>query len=80
VVGTGAGTLVEVQGTGERRSFQRAEMDALMDLALRGIAQLVAAQEEVLRPLLSEVAEVAARGRRRVAPPKPERDLYGPPG
>ncbi len=79
VVATGGGTLVEVQGTGERRSFRRDEMDALLDLAMQGIDELVAAQAAVLQPLLAEVMEVLARGRRRGAPPKPERDLWGPP-
>ena len=80
VVATAGGSLVEIQGTGERRSFRRAEMDALIDLALQGIAQLAAVQAEVLGPTLQAVAEVRGRGHRRQAPPKPERDLWGPPG
>jgi ribonuclease PH len=79
VVATGGGTLVEVQGTGERRSFRRAEMDALLDLALAGIGELAAAQAAVIQPLMSEVSEVLARGKRRGAAPKPERELWGPP-
>jgi ribonuclease PH len=80
VVATAAGALVELQGTGERRSFERREMDALLDLAQSGIAQLAAAQSAAIAPLMSEVEEVRARGARRQAPPKPERDLWGPPG
>ncbi len=80
VVATAGGSLVEIQGTGERRSFRREEMDALVDLAMQGIAQLAAVQAEALRPAMLEVAEVRARGQRRPAPPKPERDLWGPPG
>ncbi len=80
VVGTAAGALVEVQGTGERRSFERREMDSLLDLALGGIARLAAAQSAAVAPLMQEVEEVRARGTRRPAPPKPERDLWGPPG
>lgn len=79
VVATAGGSLVEIQGTGERRSFQRTEMDALVDLAMRGIAQLAAVQAAVLEPTLREVAEVRGRSNRRPAPPKPERDLWGPP-
>jgi ribonuclease PH len=80
VVATAGGAIVEVQGTGERRSFQRQEMDALLDLALRGIAELAAAQQAALQPILQAVAEVRARGgQRRQAQPKPERDLWGPP-
>ena len=44
IVATDTGTLVEVQGTGERRSFLRAEMDALLDLAMQGIGDLAAVQ------------------------------------
>jgi ribonuclease PH len=79
VVATAGGSLVEIQGSGERRSFRREEMDALVDLAMQGIAQLAAVQAEALRPAMLEVAEVRARGPRRPAPPKPERDLWGPP-
>ena len=48
VVGTDAGTFVEVQGTAEGKPFDRAAMDGLMDLASAGLEQLVAAQTEIL--------------------------------
>jgi ribonuclease PH len=48
VVGTDAGTFVEVQGTAEGRPFDRAAMDELIDLASSGLQQLFAAQAEVL--------------------------------
>jgi ribonuclease PH len=48
VVMTGAGGYVEVQGTAEGKPFSRAELDALLDLAEGGIAQIVARQREVL--------------------------------
>ena len=48
VVMTGAGKLVEVQGTAEQGTFERAELDALMDLATVGIAALTAEQEKAL--------------------------------
>jgi ribonuclease PH len=48
VVMTGAGALVEVQGTADREPFSSAELGALLDLARRGIAELVAAQRQVL--------------------------------
>jgi ribonuclease PH len=52
VVMTGAGHFVEVQGTAEGAAFTRVELDALLDLATRGIARLVAAQKAALsRPL-----------------------------
>ena len=48
VVGTDAGTFVEVQGTAEGRPFDRAAMDGLIDLASAGLEQLFAAQAEIL--------------------------------
>jgi ribonuclease PH len=48
VVMTGAGHFVEVQGTAEGAAFTRAQMDALLALASRGIADLVAAQKRSL--------------------------------
>jgi len=79
VVATAGGALVEIQGTGEKRSFQRAEMEALVDLAFGGIAELVTAQNEALAPTLAEVKQVLAKGNRRQAPPKPEKDMWGRP-
>jgi ribonuclease PH len=48
VVMTGAGAFVEVQGTAEGAAFTRAQMDALLLLAERGIAELVHAQRAAL--------------------------------
>jgi len=48
VVMTGAGHFVEVQGTAEGHPFTRAEMSALLDLATRGIAELVRLQRAAL--------------------------------
>jgi len=45
---TGAGRLVEVQATAERRAFERAELDALLDLAQSGVAELVRLQRAAL--------------------------------
>jgi ribonuclease PH len=48
VVGTDAGTFVEVQGTAEGKPFDRTAMDGLLDLATAGLDQLFAAQAEIL--------------------------------
>ena len=48
VVMTDAGGLIEVQGTAEGHAFSRAELNALLDLAGSGIAQLCAAQRAAL--------------------------------
>jgi ribonuclease PH len=44
VVMTGAGNFVEVQGTAEGVAFTRKEMDSLLALAEKGIAELVQLQ------------------------------------
>jgi len=48
VVMTEGGGIIEVQGTAEGTPFSRADMQAMLDLAQRGIAQLVAAQRAAL--------------------------------
>jgi len=48
VVGTDAGTFVEVQGTAEGKPFDRTAMEGLMDLASSGLERLFAAQAEIL--------------------------------
>ena len=49
VVMLAGGGLVEVQGTGERTTFSRADLNAMLDLAEGGIRQLVDAQQAALR-------------------------------
>src|SRR5450432_3332975 len=48
VVGDEAGKLIEVQGTAEHATFDRAQLDAMLDLALAGIKQLVVAQKKAI--------------------------------
>jgi ribonuclease PH len=48
VVVTGEGAFVEVQGTAEGAPFRRRELDAMLDLALSGCAQLAKLQSEAL--------------------------------
>ncbi|MFT4189045.1 MAG: ribonuclease PH [Aeromicrobium sp.] len=48
VVMTGSGSFVEVQGTAEGAPFDKAELDALLDLAATGCAQLTRWQHEAL--------------------------------
>ena len=44
VVMTGSGKIVEVQGTAEGDPFDRNQLDRMLDLATKGIAELVAEQ------------------------------------
>ncbi len=48
VVATGAGHLVELGSTAERGQFTRAQLDAMLDLGLKGVAELVAIQKRAL--------------------------------
>jgi ribonuclease PH len=48
VVCTGSGDFVEVQGTAEGAPFNRSELDALLDLAVAGCAQLAQFQKAAL--------------------------------
>jgi ribonuclease PH len=48
VVMTAAGGFVELQGTAEGAAFTRQEMNALLDLAEKGIGELLAAQKTAL--------------------------------
>lgn len=47
LVGTDAGGIVEVQGTGERSTFSRAQLDGLLDMGQAAIERLVAIQNDV---------------------------------
>ncbi len=48
VVATGSGRFVEVQGTGEEATFDRAELDQLLDLSLVGIRRIAEAQRKAI--------------------------------
>jgi ribonuclease PH len=43
-----AGLLVEVQGTGEKAPFSRAEFDQLLTLAEQGIGEIMTVQEQIV--------------------------------
>lgn len=48
VVMTGGGRLIEVQGTAEHGSFERSELDLLLDLATKGVAEIASRQSSAL--------------------------------
>ncbi|MBF0142350.1 MAG: ribonuclease PH [Magnetococcales bacterium] len=45
---TGSGGIIEIQGTAERGTFDRATLNTMLDLAQSGIAELVRLQRQVL--------------------------------
>ncbi|MBP3894486.1 MAG: ribonuclease PH [Atopobiaceae bacterium] len=47
LVGTADGRIIEVQGTGEKTPFDRAQLDALLDLGQAGVADLIRIQSDV---------------------------------
>ena len=47
LVGTADGRIVEVQGTGERSTLDRRQLDELLDLCQGGVARLTELQSEV---------------------------------
>lgn len=58
VIRTGAGNLVEVQGTGEHGTFTRKELNELLDLAEAATDELMAIQRETLGDLANKVGKV----------------------
>lgn len=49
VIGTEEGEFIEIQGTGEQSPFNRAELNELLDLAQKGIKQMVQIQKDSLK-------------------------------
>ncbi|MDE2121676.1 MAG: ribonuclease PH [Betaproteobacteria bacterium] len=49
VVGTGSGSLIEVQGTAEGEPFSRAQLDAMVDAAQRALLSIHELQRQALR-------------------------------
>ena len=47
------GSLVEVQGTAEGHTFTRKELDKMLDVAKKGIEEIIKAQKKALKNLLS---------------------------
>jgi len=52
IVMTSGGEFIEIQGTAERKTFARPQMDKMLDLAEAGIRDLVAIQKELLKNVL----------------------------
>ena len=61
VVATSGGKIVEVQGTAEGAPVERKQVDAMVDLALAGIATLAQIQRDVLARAGVDVASLMLR-------------------
>lgn len=53
IIMTGDGKLVEVQGTAERSSFSRDELNVMLDLAGAGISEIIALQKKTVESFSS---------------------------
>ncbi|GAB6169162.1 hypothetical protein JCM1393_16220 [Clostridium carnis] len=49
VIGTDEGEFIEIQGTGEEAPFKRSELNELLDLAEKGIKQMIQIQKDTLK-------------------------------
>ena len=56
VVMTGKGDFVEIQGTAEGKAFSRRQLDQLLDVAEKGIQELMAAQRQTLSRSLGDLS------------------------
>jgi len=52
IVMTGKGEFIEIQGTAERSTFTKEEMNSLLDLAKKGIEELITQQKNILKGIL----------------------------
>ncbi|GIP57276.1 ribonuclease PH [Paenibacillus sp. FSL W8-0186] len=55
VVMTGQGQFVEVQGTGEENPFSREELNKMLELAEKGIREMIQIQREALGPIAMKI-------------------------
>ncbi len=54
VIMTGKGEFIEVQGTAERKPFSKEKMDSMLDLAKKGIEELLSIQRKLVGDILSK--------------------------
>jgi ribonuclease PH len=52
IVMTGSGEFIEIQGTGERKTFTKDQMDKMLALAKKGIEDLIDIQKNILKDIL----------------------------
>ena len=52
IVMTGAGEFIEIQGTAERKTFNKEQADQLLILAKKGISELIDIQKNLLKDIL----------------------------
>lgn len=63
LVATGRKAIVEIQGTAEGEAVPRSDLDAMITLALSGVASLVGIQKEVIAKAKVDLASLFVPGR-----------------
>lgn len=63
VVMTDKGEFIEIQATGEQSPFDRAKFDSLLELAEKGIRELIKAQKDILGELSEEIGRKLDNGK-----------------
>jgi len=53
IVMTGKGDFIEIQGTSERKTFNKEQMDRLLEIAGKGIRELVEVQRDLLKGVVT---------------------------
>lgn len=56
IVMTGGGGFIEIQGTAEKKPFKKSEMNSLLELARKGINELIGSQKKLLKGLFYSAA------------------------
>jgi ribonuclease PH len=51
IVMTGKGEFIEIQGTAERKPFNKEQMDELLGLAKKGIGDLISFQKDLIKDI-----------------------------
>ena len=52
IIMTGGGRFIEIQGTAEKKPFTKPDMDHMLELAKKGIGELVGIQKKVLKGIV----------------------------
>ncbi|MFH0791250.1 MAG: ribonuclease PH [Candidatus Omnitrophota bacterium] len=52
IIMTGKNEFIEIQGTAERKTFSKEQQDKMLDLAKKGIQQLITIQKEALKGII----------------------------
>jgi len=52
IVMTASGEFIEIQGTAEKKTFTKEQMDKMLDLSGKGIRELIAVQKEILKGIV----------------------------